>query len=91
LGKAVEDAVRWLKPGGRIAVISYHSLEDRVVKEVFRKLAQGCICPPGLPYCRCGQKPTLKLVNKKAIRPTQEEIEENPRARSARLRIGEKI
>jgi len=91
LGKAVEDAVRWLKPGGRIAVISYHSLEDRAVKEVFRKLAQGCICPPGLPYCRCGQKPTLKLVNKKAIRPTQEEIKENPRARSARLRIGEKI
>lgn len=91
LEEAIEEAVRWLKPGGRIAMISYHSLEDRPVKKMFKKLTQGCVCPPELPYCRCGQKPILKLVNKKAIRPAREEIERNPRARSARLRVGEKI
>lgn len=91
LKEAFRTAVNWLRPGGRIAVISYHSLEDRAVKEVFRELSRGCICPPNLPYCRCGQVPILKQISKKAIRPSKEEVESNPRARSARLRIGEKI
>ncbi len=91
LKEALKTAVNWLRPGGRIAIISYHSLEDRTVKEVFRELSRGCICPPGLPYCRCGQVPILKQIGKKAIRPSKEEVKVNPRARSARLRIGEKI
>lgn len=91
LKEAFKNAVNWLRPGGRIAVISYHSLEDRAVKEVFKELSQGCICPPEIPYCQCGRVPVLKKVNKKAIRPSEEEIKSNPRSRSARLRIGEKI
>ncbi|MDO4443453.1 MAG: 16S rRNA (cytosine(1402)-N(4))-methyltransferase RsmH [Slackia sp.] len=91
LRRGLEAAVRWLNPKGRILVISYHSLEDRVVKEVFSKHAQTCTCPPGLPVCACGADPVLKIVTRKPILPTAEEVERNPRARSAKLRVAEKI
>lgn len=91
LRSGLEAAVRWLNPKGRILVISYHSLEDRVVKEVFADHARTCTCPPGLPVCACGANPALKIVTRKPILPTPEEIERNPRARSAKLRVAEKI
>lgn len=83
--RAAADA---LAPGGRLAVITFHSLEDRIVKQTFRELAQGCICPPSFPVCVCGRKPIVRLD--KPVTPSAEELEENPRARSARLRIAEK-
>lgn len=91
LERGLRSAVRWLGPRGRIAVISYHSLEDRIVRDVFSELAQGCICPPDLPVCRCGQVPVVRSVTKRPIVPTEAEIEENPRARSARLRVAERL
>ena len=90
LKKGLEAAVRWLNPGGRIAVISYHSLEDRIVKDVFSSYANRCTCPPDLPVCVCGRKPILKIVNKKPIVPSAAEIERNARARSAKLRVAQK-
>lgn len=90
LASAVETAVDVLAPGGRIAVITFHSLEDRIVKQIFRKLEQGCVCPPRLPVCVCGQKPKLEAVTKKPIVPSHKEIERNPRARSAKLRVAER-
>ncbi len=83
--------VGYLKPGGRACVITYHSLEDRIVKETFRDLAGGCVCPADFPACVCGKKPVVKLVKPGGITPTAEEIEENPRARSARLRVAERL
>ena len=80
-----------LAKGGRFVILSYHSLEDRIVKEAFRRLNGHCICPPSLPQCRCGAKKILRLLTSKPIRPSPEEIEENPRSRSARLRVGERI
>ena len=77
-----------LRPGGRLAVITFHSLEDRIVKRTLRELAQGCTCPPGFPVCVCGKKPRLRLD--KPVTPTSEEVMENPRSRSARLRTAEK-
>lgn len=91
LRTALEAAIRWLSPGGRIAVISYHSLEDRIVKDVFRKATQGCTCPPGLPVCACGNKPILKNVTRKPVLPGPDEIERNPRSRSAKLRVAERV
>ena len=91
LGKALESAVRWLSPGGRVVVISYHSLEDRVVKQTFARLAQGCTCPPELPVCVCGATPVLRVITRRAVPPSDEEIEQNPRSRSAKLRAAEKI
>ena len=92
---ALEDilgqAVQWLGRGGRVVVISYHSLEDRMVKQAFSGLSKGCICPPDLPVCKCGKKPFLKILTKKAVRPSKGEIEANPRAKSGRLRAAEKI
>lgn len=90
LHSGLEAAVRWLNPGGRIAVISYHSLEDRITKKLFSDFTQRCTCPPGLPVCVCGNKPILDIVTRKPIVPTPEEIERNPRARSAKLRVAEK-
>jgi len=90
LEKALEDAAKLLNKGGRIAVITFHSLEDRVVKEKFKELAKGCECPPSFPVCVCGKKPTLRVITKKPVVPSAEEIEANPRARSSKLRIGEK-
>ena len=80
-----------LQPGGRIAIISFHSLEDRLVKEGFKGLAKGCICPPDFPVCVCGRRPIIKEISKKPILPTIEELNANPRSRSAKLRIAEKL
>ena len=91
LRRGLEAAVRWLNPRGRIAVISYHSLEDRIVKETFAGFANRCTCPPDLPVCVCGNPPVLRIITRKPVVPTPEEIAENPRARSAKLRVAEKI
>jgi 16S rRNA (cytosine1402-N4)-methyltransferase len=91
LETALRSAVRWLSASGRVAVISYHSLEDRTVKRVFAELSKGCVCPPDLPVCRCGFKPVVRVVTRKAIMPSAEEVAANPRARSAKLRVAEKL
>ncbi len=85
------EAVAALSPGGRLAVISFHSLEDRIVKHFFRQESVDCICPPEQPLCTCGHRATLKLITRKPLRPGQAEIDANPRARSARLRVVEKL
>jgi 16S rRNA (cytosine1402-N4)-methyltransferase len=85
------QAAARLAPGGRMAVISFHSLEDRIVKQYFRRESKDCICPPRQPICTCGHKAVIKEITRHPIRPTQEEIQQNPRARSARLRVAEKI
>ena len=90
LKDAFSDAVSLLKPGGKIGVITFHSLEDRITKQTFAGLAKGCVCPPNLPICACGKKPLIKGGNK-AIEPSNLEVEENPRARSAKLRVAEKL
>jgi 16S rRNA (cytosine1402-N4)-methyltransferase len=90
LERGLRAAIRWLAPGGRIAVISYHSLEDRIAKQVFAAHATGCVCPPGIPVCTCGQTPVLRIITKTPVVPTAEEIAGNPRARSAKLRVAEK-
>ena len=89
--RMIQGAVPKLNKGGRLAVITFHSLEDRIVKTGFAAFARGCICPPDFPVCVCGRTPDIKLVNKKPILPSQQEIEENPRARSAKLRVAEKL
>lgn len=89
--RMIQGAVPKLNKGGRLAVITFHSLEDRIVKTGFGAFAKGCICPPDFPVCVCGRTPDIKLVNKKPILPSQQEIEENPRARSAKLRVAEKL
>ncbi|WP_293685488.1 16S rRNA (cytosine(1402)-N(4))-methyltransferase RsmH [uncultured Phascolarctobacterium sp.] len=89
LADTMEAAVSRLKSGGRIGVITFHSLEDRIIKQTFAKLAKGCICPPQLPVCVCGKKPLLKKTGN--IVPSKQEVEENPRSRSARLRYAIKI
>lgn len=91
LDKAVRDGVDCLKTGGRMAVITFHSLEDRIVKEAFASLAKGCICPKEFPVCVCGIKPQVRLVSRKPITPAAAELEHNPRARSSKLRVAEKI
>ena len=88
---AIESAAELLAPGGRIAIITFHSLEDRIVKQSYVKLAEGCTCPPRIPVCVCGNKPKVKIISKKPILPTDTEIEENPRSRSAKLRVAEKL
>lgn len=85
------QAVTALRPGARLAVISFHSLEDRIVKNFFRQESQDCLCPPGQPVCTCDHQATVRLVTRKPIRPSPEEVRSNPRARSSRLRIVEKI
>lgn len=87
----IRTAAERLNKGGRIAIITFHSLEDRIVKNTFRDLSQGCKCPPEMPICVCKNEPTLRLVSRKAIDPSKEEVEVNPRARSAKLRIAEKL
>ncbi len=89
--RMLQRAVPRLDKGGRLAVITFHSLEDRIVKTGLAEFARGCTCPPDFPVCVCGRKPDIKLVNKKPILPSEQEIEENPRARSAKLRVAEKL
>jgi 16S rRNA (cytosine1402-N4)-methyltransferase len=91
LESALEQAAGLLAPGGRIGVISFHSLEDRIVKEYFQRESRDCICPPRLPACICGHQASLRLVNRQVIIPSAGEQQENPRSRSAKLRIAEKL
>jgi 16S rRNA (cytosine1402-N4)-methyltransferase len=91
LESALPQALALLAPGGRLAVISFHSLEDRIVKTFIQRESSECLCPPGLPECRCGHKASLRKVSKKAIVANDKEINENPRARSAKLRIAEAL
>ena len=91
LDDTLKDAVNVLKKGGRIAVITFQSLEDRIVKRNFKKLENPCTCPKDFPVCVCGKKPVVKIINKKPIGPSLEELEGNPRSRSAKLRIAEKL
>ncbi len=87
----IEAAARHMSPSGRIAIISFHSLEDRIVKQTYKSLSVGCTCPRDFPICVCGKKPLIKEISKKPILPSEDELLDNPRARSAKLRIGEKI
>jgi 16S rRNA (cytosine1402-N4)-methyltransferase len=87
----MEQAAGFLNPGGRLCVLSFHSLEDRIVKQQLKALEKGCSCPPQLPMCVCGQKPQVSILTKKVVRPTTEEIIANPMARSTRLRAAEKL
>ncbi len=88
---ALEAAMKRLSRGGRMAVITFHSLEDRIVKQTFADMAGGCTCPKGLPVCVCGKKPQVKVISRKPILPDEEELENNPRSRSAKLRVAEKL
>lgn len=89
--EALKESVKLLRPQGRISVITFHSLEDRICKQFFKEQSRGCICPPDFPVCTCGRKPELKMITKKPVLPSPEEIERNQRARSAKLRVAEKI
>lgn len=91
IAPAIDSAVERLASGGRIAIITFHSLEDRIVKQTYARHGKGCTCPKDLPICVCGKTPTLKLINRKPILPSEVELEENPRSRSAKLRVAEKI
>ena len=91
LNRAMEDGVSKLSKGGRMAIITFHSLEDRIVKNKFRDLAVACRCPKEFPVCVCGEKAKVKVITRKAIEPSKEEVEINPRSRSAKLRVIEKI
>ncbi len=91
VSRMLQQAIPRLRPGGRLAVISFHSLEDRIVKSELAAAAKGCVCPPSFPVCVCGRQPQVRLVSRKPILPSQREIDENPRARSAKLRLAEKL
>lgn len=91
LETAIKDFIDVLAPGGRLAVITFHSLEDRIVKQTFAALAKGCTCPKEFPVCVCGKKPQIRLLTRKPIEPGKEEIENNSRSKSAKLRVAEKL
>ena len=90
VSRMMDDAIACLKPGGRLAVITFHSLEDRIVKQAMQRAAKGCTCPPDFPVCVCGKKPSVDLVTRKPILAGAQELECNPRARSAKLRVAQK-
>ena len=91
IDEAVKSAMKLLKPGGRLAIISFHSGEDRRIRDLIEKQVHGCTCPPTFPMCVCGFKPTMRWVQKKPVRATEEELDINPRSRSAMLRVAEKL
>jgi 16S rRNA (cytosine1402-N4)-methyltransferase len=91
LERALPAALELLKPEGRLAVISFHSLEDRIVKRFLRNAEHGCTCPPDFPVCVCGSEPTLRATPRRAIRPSAAEVARNPRSQSARLRVATKV
>ena len=91
LKKGLDSAIKWLNPGGKIMVLTYHSLEDRIVKETFQDMENRCTCPPDLPKCVCGKQPILNVLTSKPIIPSKEEIEKNSRSRSAKLRVAQKL
>ncbi len=91
LEETVRGAVPRLREGGRFCVITFHSLEDRIIKQTFRDLSKDCVCPPEMPMCRCNTIPLVRVITRKSVEPSAEELEENPRARSARLRVAERI
>lgn len=91
LERGLEAALRWLNPAGRVCVISYHSLEDRIVKHLFQDKSQGCTCPPDIPVCVCGHVPVIRVMTRKPIVASAEEVERNPRARSAKIRVAERL
>lgn len=91
LERGLEAAIRWTNPKGRICVISYHSLEDRIVKHMFQEMSQGCICPPEIPVCVCGHVPILKVITRKPLVASLQEVERNPRARSAKIRVAMRL
>ena len=91
LERALPAALELLRPGGRLGVISFHSLEDRIVKQFLRKQEQGCTCPPDFPVCVCGSEPVMRATPRRAVRPSAAEVARNPRAQSARLRVGTKV
>jgi 16S rRNA (cytosine1402-N4)-methyltransferase len=91
LSRVLDNAFECLNKGGRFAIITFHSLEDRMVKQKFQSLCQGCICPPEFPVCVCGHKPKAKAVSRKAILPSEKELEVNKRSHSAKLRVIEKL
>ena len=89
--ETIETAVEKLNIGGRICIITFHSLEDRIVKNIFRLLASPCVCPQEFPVCQCEKKPKVKIITRKPIVPMKKELNLNPRSRSAKLRVAEKI
>jgi len=91
LDKAIKDSIGRLNHGGRIAIITFHSLEDRLVKNIFKEQENPCICPKDFPQCVCGKKPTIKIITRKPIIPGDQEMDENPRSKSAKLRVAEKL
>jgi len=91
LKSALKDALSVLKPGGRLAVITFHSLEDRIVKQYFKSESVDCICPPRIPQCVCGHKASIELLTRKPVEASEEEIAQNPRSRSAKLRVVQKL
>ncbi|NLX70744.1 MAG: 16S rRNA (cytosine(1402)-N(4))-methyltransferase RsmH [Clostridiales bacterium] len=91
LSEAIENAVKMLRPGGRLCIITFHSLEDRIVKQTFRTLYNPCVCPPQAPICTCGRQPIVKIITGRPVTPSASEVSDNPRSRSAKARACEKI
>lgn len=91
LENSLDKMIELLKPGGRLSIITFHSLEDRIVKNIFRRNMNPCICPPEFPVCTCGRKPTGKIITRKPVVPSEQELEDNKRAKSSKLRVFEKI